>query len=174
MENEFGKLTNGHGIKIKNLMEQEDCLFCKIASREIFSWTIWEDEDHLAFLTPFPNTPGFTVVATKLHLDSDVLQLPQDKLFSLISAGKEVSKILNAKLSTKRTALIAEGMGVNHAHIKLIPLFGIPEGEWKPINSSLAVTFETYPGYISSHDGPRASDDEMNRIFKLLKTSKVK
>jgi len=39
------------------------------------SWKVWEDEKFLAFLTPFPNTPGFTVVIPK--------QNPGDYVFSL-------------------------------------------------------------------------------------------
>ena len=43
----------------------DDCIFCKIVKKEAPSYTIWEDEKHLAFLTIFQNTQGFTVVITK-------------------------------------------------------------------------------------------------------------
>ena len=36
-------------------------IFDDIVSGNMKSWKIWEDEKFLAFLTPFPNTPGFTV-----------------------------------------------------------------------------------------------------------------
>jgi diadenosine tetraphosphate (Ap4A) HIT family hydrolase len=31
-------------------------IFEKIADNEIPSWKIWEDDQFMAFLTPFPNT----------------------------------------------------------------------------------------------------------------------
>jgi len=37
-------------------------VFDKIVSGEMKSWTVWEDDEYMAFLTPFPNTPGHTVV----------------------------------------------------------------------------------------------------------------
>ena len=42
-----------------------DTLFDKIISGEIPSYKVWEDDKHLAFLTPFPNTPGLTVLIPK-------------------------------------------------------------------------------------------------------------
>ena len=40
-------------------------IFDDIVSGNMKSWKVWEDEKFLAFLTPFPNTPGFTVVIPK-------------------------------------------------------------------------------------------------------------
>mgnify|MGYP000981297631 FL=1 len=50
-------------------------IFDDIVSGNMKSWKVWEDEKFLAFLTPFPNTPGFTVVIPK--------QNPGDYVFSL-------------------------------------------------------------------------------------------
>ena len=44
---------------------REMTLFDKIVAGEMSARVVWEDEDHLAFLTPFPNTPGFTVLIPK-------------------------------------------------------------------------------------------------------------
>jgi diadenosine tetraphosphate (Ap4A) HIT family hydrolase len=43
-------------------------IFDKIVSGEMKSWTVWEDDQYMAFLTPFPNTPGFTVVIPKQNV----------------------------------------------------------------------------------------------------------
>jgi hypothetical protein len=64
-----------------------------------------------------------------------------------------------------------EGMGIDHAHVKLIPMHGIPDGEWKPILSQHEVFNERYQGYLTTHDGPRLSDEELNRIQALIKSS---
>jgi histidine triad (HIT) family protein len=45
----------------------KDCIFCKIVKGKAPAHKIWEDKKHLAFLSIFPNTEGFTVVITKKH-----------------------------------------------------------------------------------------------------------
>ena len=50
-------------------------LFDKILSGEIKSWKVWEDEHYLAFLTPFPNTPGMTVVIPKENTGDYLFEL---------------------------------------------------------------------------------------------------
>ena len=41
------------------------CIFCQIVEGKAPCHKIWEDEHHLAFLSIFPNTDGFTVVIPK-------------------------------------------------------------------------------------------------------------
>ncbi|MBW2971045.1 HIT domain-containing protein, partial [Candidatus Woesearchaeota archaeon] len=60
-----------------------ECIFCKIVKGEIPCHNIWEDEKHIAFLSIFPNTPGFTVVATKKHYPSYAFDLPEAVLKEL-------------------------------------------------------------------------------------------
>ena len=50
-----------------------DTIFDKIVRGEMESYKVWEDNKHLAFLTPFPNTPGFTVLIPKLTLATTYL-----------------------------------------------------------------------------------------------------
>ena len=38
------------------------CVFCRIVAGQEPAHRIWEDTDHLAFLSIFPNTEGFSVV----------------------------------------------------------------------------------------------------------------
>ena len=44
-----------------------DCVFCKIASKEITSRVIFETENSLAFLDAFPLSIGHTLVIPKSH-----------------------------------------------------------------------------------------------------------
>lgn len=150
-------------------MRKENCIFCKIIKDEIPNWKIWEDEKHIAFLTPFPNTKGFTVVITKEHYDSYAFDLEDNIFTELCLASKKVGKLLDDKLKTKRTGLIFEGMGINHVHSKLVPMHNIPEGEWNPINSNAPEFFENYIGFISSKDGYKISDEELNELQRIIK-----
>lgn len=147
---------------------KEKCVFCEIVEGNEFCWKIWENEEFIAFLTPFPNTKGFTVLASKKHLPSDIFDLTTSDFHNLFDAAKKVATLLNESLGTKRTAMIAEGMGINHAHLKLIPLHGISEGSWKAINSNKSEVFESYPGYISSHDGPRVDKRTLDELAEII------
>jgi histidine triad (HIT) family protein len=142
----------------------QDCFFCKLIAGDVPSWIVYEDADHVAFLTPFPNTPGFTVVVTREHQQSDVLALPNDRFTKFILIAKEISVKLNAALGTNRTGLVIEGMGIDHAHIKLIPMHGIPDGPWQPVLSSQHDFFPTYQGFLTTNDGPRMSDAELTNL----------
>nr|WP_233231388.1 HIT family protein [Silvanigrella aquatica] len=44
-----------------------NCLFCDFARHKETCFQVWEDEHFMAFLTPYPNTKGFTVVIPKEH-----------------------------------------------------------------------------------------------------------
>ena len=136
-----------------------DCIFCKIVTGAAPSHTIWEDNTHLAFLSIFPNTEGFAVVVPKAHEQSYFANASDDVLTVLVQAAKLVAKKIDAAFpDVGRTGLIFEGFGVNHLHAKLVPMHGTSSDEWIQHRSIERKFFDTYPGYISSHDSERADD----------------
>ncbi len=147
-----------------------ECIFCRIVRDEVSSHKIWEDESHLAFLSIFPNTEGVTVVIPKLHYTSYIFDLPDDVITGLILATKKVAKLLDEKLEdVGRTAMVFEGFGVDHIHAKLFPMHGTAHmAEWKPIESKVDKYFNTYEGYISSHDYKRADDEKLDNLAKKI------
>ncbi len=143
----------------------ENCIFCKIVKGEAPAYKIWEDDKHLAFLSIFPNTEGFSVVITKDHYDSYAFDLPDNILADLIIATKKVAKLLDEKLDdVGRTGMILEGFGVNHVHSKLFPMHGTKDQEWKQRIGKPHKYFEKYEGYMSSHDYERADDANLEKI----------
>ncbi len=149
---------------------QENCLFCKIVRGEVPCHKIWEDEKHLAFLSIFPNTKGFSVLIPKEHYPSYAFDLSDHVLKDLIIAAKKVARLIDSKLETVgRTGLIFEGFGVDHVHAKLFPMHGTKMKEWKPIKSNVDKYFETYEGYISSHDHKRAEDKDLAELAKKIR-----
>ena len=154
-----------------NVKYKEDCIFCKIVKGEIPCHKIWEDEKHLAFLSIFPNTPGFTILVTKEHYPSYAFELPDEALTNLTIAAKKVGKILDNKFDdVGRTALVYEGFGVDHVHAKLIPMHGTKQqNDWKPIESNIKTYFKKYPGYICTNDSLRADDNELKELAKKLR-----
>ncbi len=146
-----------------------DCLFCKIVEGEISSHRIWEDGKHIAFLTPFPNTEGFSVVIPKEHYPSYVFDAPEGVVHNLMLASREVARLLDEKLEdVGRTGLIFEGFGVDHLHSKLFPMHGT-KGSWKERLSGIDKYFEQYEGYISSHDGKRVDDKKLAEIARRIR-----
>lgn len=148
-----------------------DCVFCKIINGELPSHKIWEDEKHFAFLSIFPNTEGFSVVATKEHLPSYAFDNPDEVLSGLVLAAKKVGKLIDERLpDVGRTGMIFEGFGVDHLHAKLFPMHGTANMEkWKPIESNIDKYFKQYEGYVSSHDSRRADDEKLAALAKKIR-----
>lgn len=147
-----------------------NCIFCKIIKGQAPCHRIWEDEKHLAFLSIFPNTKGFSVVITKEHYPSAVFDLPPAVLSGLTLAAQQVSKLLEDKLDDiGRVGLIYEGFGVDHAHAKLFPMHGTRSDEWQEHKSQVDKYFDHYEGYISSHDYKRADDDELATLARQIR-----
>jgi len=149
----------------------ENCIFCKIVHGDAPCHKIWEDEKHLAFLSIFPNTPGFSVVITKDHHPSYAFDLPNRVLTGLVLASKKVAKLIDSKLDdVGRTGMIFEGFGVDHVHTKLFPMHGTGDlKEWKPLKSNVDKYFTKYEGYVSSHDYKRAEDSALAELAKKIR-----
>lgn len=149
----------------------KDCIFCKIVRGEAPSHKVWEDDKHLAFLSIFPNTKGFSVVVPKEHYPSYAFDLPDNVLQELIIATKKVAKLLDRKLEdVGRTGMIFEGFGVDHVHTKLFPMHGTADmKEWTKIESKIDKFFDKYEGYISSHDHKRADHKELAELAKKIR-----
>jgi len=153
------------------------CIFCEIIKGNIKTpGVFWEDDKFMAFLSIFPNTPGFSVVIPKKHFGSDVLQMPDYDLQEFILAGKKVSKILEKHFDdVGRVGLMMEGTGVDHAHIKLFPMHNtlhMKKNEWKQYLDTPEEFFSEYKGYLTSTEGPRASDSELIELAEKLRNSK--
>lgn len=149
----------------------ENCIFCKIVSGNMPCHKIWEDDKHLAFLSIFPNTEGFSVVITKEHHSSYAFDLSDEVLSGLVIAAKKVGKLLDAKLGdVGRTGMIFEGFGVDHIHAKLFPMHGTNIPEWRPLKSNVDRYFDQYEGYISSHDYKRADDDQLAKLAEKIRS----
>ena len=150
---------------------EEDCIFCKIVHGVAPCHKIWENDEFLAFLSIFPNTEGFTVVAAKQHYSSYAFDLEDEMLSKLILASKQVGKLLDQKLDdVGRTGLILEGFSVDHAHSKLFPMHGTKAmPKWRPLTSHVDKYFEKYEGYIASHDYVRAQEKDLEKLARKIR-----
>lgn len=152
------------------------CVFCEIVAGRLDSPGIfWQDDNFMAFLSIDPNTPGFTCVIPKAHFGSDVLKMPDETLQTFVLAAKTVATILeNYFDDVGRIGVMMEGTGIDHAHIKLMPLHGtehLKRGEWRQILSGKEFWFDTYEGWIASGGGPMANPAELKQLATRLKES---
>jgi len=95
-----------------------DCVFCKIAKKEIPSNIVWEDENFIAFFDIKPLSKGHTLIIPKKHFRWvwDV-----ENYSEYFEKVKEVKKILDEKYKPLWTELKIMGNEIPHAHIHLIP-----------------------------------------------------
>jgi len=146
----------------------ESCIFCKIVKGEIPCYKIYEDTEFLAFLDIYPNTEGMTLVISKKHYNSYAFDMPEEEYTKLMKVTKKVAELLDKKLNVKRTAMVMEGMGINHVHIKLYPMHRL-ENKDQIIEAKERVFFEKYPGYITTLMGSEADHKELAELAKKIR-----
>src|SRR3989338_11281327 len=146
----------------------ENCIFCRIVNGEIPSVKIWEDEHHIAILDNQPNVKGMALVLTKRHYDSYVFDMPRVAYKNFILATKKVAKLIEKGLKVQRVAMVMEGLGVNHSHIKLYPLYGLKE-KFEETWAQEKKFFEKYEGYISTQLGPKIELAELKKLAEKLR-----
>jgi len=145
----------------------EKTIFEKIVDGEIPSHKVWEDEGYAAFLTPFANTPGFTVVVPRKNPGDNYLTVDESVYTGLLLAARQVAKQLQKAFGVVRVGLVLEGEGVPHLHVKLIPMHGL--GQQSGQHASHVEFYEQYPGYLTTIEGPRMSDDELKAIQEKIR-----
>ena len=99
----------------------EDCLFCKIASGEISSDKVWEDDKTFAFNDISPQAPTHILVIPKQHVAS-INELKDTSLMNdLFSSVQKITEKLGIKeyrtvINTGKDA----GQTVSHLHIHIL------------------------------------------------------
>ena len=108
------------------------CLFCDIVAGKIPSYTIYENDDILAFLDISQTTKGHTLVIPKKHYDS-LLDCPTDEAIRLMTVISELSKTLVTSLEAKGINVLSNageiaGQTVSHLHFHLLPRYSKKDG----------------------------------------------
>jgi L-asparaginase / beta-aspartyl-peptidase len=132
-------------------------LFARLVRGEIPQWRIWEDNQYIAFLTPFPNTPGLSVVIPRLHLSSDIFSLGFRDFIPFVQAAHHVSRMLTKALEIERVGMFFEGFEIDYAHIKLVPVLK----EVDETGESVGTFYEKYPGCLTTQPGPEKTAEEL-------------
>jgi histidine triad (HIT) family protein len=111
-------------------------IFSKIVSGEIPCHKIAENDDFLAFLDINPLKKGHTLVIPKKETDY-IFDIEDAELGDLIVFAKGVAKKMEKVLPCERIGVTVIGLEVPHAHIHLIPIFGIADMDFSKEKLSL-------------------------------------
>lgn len=104
---------------------KDDCLFCKIANKEIEAKILYEDEYLMVILDAYPDTDGHTLVIPKKHYE-DIYSIDPEMFLKIFTTGKEKAQTLMNKLAkSSLTFLINYGnaQAIKHFHLHLLPDF---------------------------------------------------
>ena len=104
-----------------------DCLFCKIANKEVVADVGYENDGAVGVLDIHPVAPGHTMILPKVHAEN-ILDLPKDKVELVFIAVQEMTQKLQDIFSPDGFTIginhgKVSGQAVDHLHIHIIPRF---------------------------------------------------
>ena len=97
-------------------------IFSKIASGEIPSYKVAENEDFYAFLDINPLAEGHTLVIPRKVETDYIFDLDEDTYAGLCLFARKVAAAIREAVPCKRVGVAILGMEVPHTHIHLVPL----------------------------------------------------
>jgi histidine triad (HIT) family protein len=133
-----------------------DCLFCKIANKEIPSNIVYEDEKVMAFLDINPVHPGHTLVVPKNHSET-IFDTDEEILKSLIAVVKKVAEAVRLATGSDGLNIIQNNFKAGHQVIPHIHFHIIPRFEGDGL--------KTWP------QKPYENEDQVKEIEKRIKNN---
>lgn len=108
-------------------MKDVNCIFCKIASGEIPSATLYEDENFRVILDVGPASKGHALILPKDHY-ANIYELPEEIVAKAFVLAKQMAARLTAALDCDGFNILQNngetaGQTVFHFHIHLIPRY---------------------------------------------------
>src|SRR3989338_11711540 len=80
------------------MVNEQDCIFCKLVRGEIPSKKVYEDKDTLAFLDINPANPGHTLVVPKKHSE-DLTKSGEEDITKAMHVVKKITATLKEKMN---------------------------------------------------------------------------
>ena len=103
----------------------EDCIFCGIVDGEIPSYTVYEDDEVLAFLDVNPVAEGHTLVIPKAHHER-LTDMDPETTGAVFRVAREVADAVDSAFEPDGYNLFqtngeAAGQEVFHSHVHVVP-----------------------------------------------------
>ena len=105
------------------LVNEMDCIFCKIINGDIPSYTIYENEYVKCFLDVNPLSDGHTLILPKKHF-KDLYDIDIETLNEIFKASKIVCELINKKLNSNGIRIVQNNgvlQEVKHYHMHVLP-----------------------------------------------------
>ncbi len=119
-------------------MNDENCIFCRIANGEIPSATVYEDEWFRVILDMGPASKGHALILPKEHF-RDVCELGEIYASKVLQLGGKIGAAMKKTLGCTGFNLVqnngvSAGQTVFHFHMHVIPRYehGKPMVAWEP------------------------------------------
>jgi histidine triad (HIT) family protein len=145
------------------MIQNLNCIFCKIISGKEPSSKVYEDEDILAFLDLRPINPGELLIIPKEHIDH-FYDVPDEIATKIIILAQKLAKKIKEKFNPLRVGYVVHGFGVPHAHFVLVPL-----NKRDDITSARFMRIEDGKIIINFEQVPFQTRGELDRVAELLK-----
>lgn len=105
----------------------DDCIFCKIISKQIPAEILYEDEHVIAILDIHPINYGHSLVISKTHC-KDFFDLPEEAYHSVLHAAKLIADALTTMQPLEGLNLFNNngriaGQSVFHFHLHVTPRY---------------------------------------------------
>lgn len=99
----------------------DDCLFCRIARREIPAHVVHEDDELFAFLDIHPVRPGHVLIIPREHY-AYFEDMPAGVAARALALGQRLARRMKQLYGVQRVAFAYTGIHVAHAHAHVIPM----------------------------------------------------
>lgn len=138
------------------MVDEKDCLFCKIVRGEVPAKKVYDDRVSFAFLDINPKNPGHTLVIPKKHY-ATLLDMPDDEAADYFRSVRKVAALVKSGVNAQGLSVSssngqAAGQVVAHVHFHVIPRF----------------SNEGPPGLESILPSKRLDDKTMDQIAQAI------
>lgn len=105
----------------------EQCVFCKIARKELSASHVYEDDRAIAFLDFRPLSEGHTLIVPRKHYEN-IHETPDEEVAHLFKIVKKVATAVKKDMNADGISVFqnngpAAGQVVFHIHVHVIPRF---------------------------------------------------
>src|SRR5690242_10696336 len=104
-------------------MTEENCLFCRIASGEVSSVVVYEDDNTMAFLDHRPLFPGHTLLVPREHYET-LTDLPPAQVGRFFKNVQLLSRAVESAMEAEGTFVAMNNrvsQSVPHLHVHVVP-----------------------------------------------------
>ena len=108
-------------------MNEDSCIFCRIAQKQLPASSVYEDEKVMAFLDIRPLNEGHTLVIPKAHYEN-VFDVPRELNAYIHGVTKQIAIAVKKAMNADGISIIqqngkAANQDVPHLHVHVIPRY---------------------------------------------------